>query len=189
MVGVANREWNSFSILPHDSNMTVETTLTKPRDARRRPTRPSAAMVADMTRWAEYAQREPLWAATAPLGRGKSPRRAGGPSKVTADVVGPFLMAARAGNYRETAARFAGISDATLYRWLRDPRPEFAALREALVIVEAEVECEVTANLVRLALRDTKAAIFWLQNRYPQRWLFPGRRPHRGARRRRDAGG
>jgi hypothetical protein len=130
-------------------------------------------MVADMTRWAEHARREPLWAATTPTCPGKSPRRPRRPAKVSQDVVGRFLMAVRAGNSRDTAARFAGISNATLYRWLRDPRPPFSALRQALLIAEAEVECEVVTTLYNRSFGDTEAAVFLLERRFPDRWL-PG---------------
>jgi hypothetical protein len=81
-------------------------------------------------------------------------------------------MAVRAGNYRETAARFAGIGPATLHRWLGDPRAPYVALREALNMVEAEVEVEVVANLVRLSRTSTSAAVFWLERRHPERWAF-----------------
>jgi hypothetical protein len=66
-------------------------------------------------------------------------------------------MAVRAGNFRETAARYAGIGPATLHRWLRDPRPPYVALRTALDMVEAEVEVEVVANLVRISRSWTTA--------------------------------
>ena len=140
---------------------------TSPRPARRRPTRPPRRLAADMYRWAEIARREPLWAAR---GEGSGARRPGRPAKLNAEVVGRFLMVIRAGNYRETAARLAGIGPATMYRWLHDPRPEYAAFRMALDMCEAEVEVEVIGNLVRLSRTSTRAAAFILSRRWPERW-------------------
>jgi len=141
--------------------------LTSPRAARKRPKRPPRRLAADMYRWAEIARREPLWA---PAGGGSGRRPPGRPRKLNPEVVGRFLMAIRAGNYRETAARLAGIGPATMYRWLHDPRPEYAAFRMALDMCEAEVEVEVIGNLFRLSRTSTRAAAFILSRRWPERW-------------------
>jgi hypothetical protein len=96
--------------------------------------------------------------------------------KLNPEVVGRFFTAIRAGNYRETAARLAGIGPATMYRWMHDPRPEYAAFRIALLMCEAEVEVEVIGNLARLSRKSTKAGAFLLERRWPERWARPGRR-------------
>jgi hypothetical protein len=134
-----------------------------------------------MFRWGEIARREPLWAIT---GGGSAHRRPGRPRKLNPEVVGRFFTAIRAGNYRETAARLAGIGPATMYRWLHDPRPEYAAFRIALLMCEAEVEAEVIGNLARLSRTSTKAAAFLLERRWPEKWARPGRpsRPTKVAR-------
>jgi hypothetical protein len=118
-----------------------------------------------MYRWGEIARREPLWAST------------GRPAKLNPEVVGRFLTAIRAGNYRETAARLAGIGPSTMYRWLHDPRPEYAAFRMALDICEAEVEAEIIGNLARLSRTSTRAAAFLLERRWPERWAKRKRPP------------
>jgi hypothetical protein len=89
-------------------------------------------------------------------------------------------MVIRMGNYRETAARLVGMGPSTMYRWLHDPRPEYAAFRMALDMCEAEVEAEVIGNLCRLSRKSTKAARFLLERRWPERWARPGR-PRRPA--------
>ena len=122
-----------------------------------------------MHEWSEFARREPLWASTGGAA-GSSHRPPGRPAKLNAEVVGRFLMVIRAGNYREVAARFAGIGPATMYRWMRDPRPEYAAFRMALDLCEAEVEVEVIGNLFRLSRTSTRAAAFILSRRWPERW-------------------
>ena len=79
-------------------------------------------------------------------------------------------MAVRAGNYPEVAARWAGVSAATYYRWCKDPRPPYVAFRAALVMADAECEVMVIGNLVRLSRTSMKAADFILSRRWPERW-------------------
>ena len=157
--------------------MTITTApANSPRAGPGRPTRPYPELAAEMLRWSEIGRRE---GSRAPRRKGRTgpehPRR-GRPSKLGPDVLSRFLMAIRAGDTREGAARFAGISSATLYRWLRDRRPRFARFRRLLSRAELEVKMMVTTNLYRLALRETRAAVFWLQTRYPEDWPSEGRR-------------
>ena len=86
-------------------------------------------------------------------------------------------MAVRAGNYPEIAARWAGISAATYFRWCKDPRPPYVAFRAALVMADAECEVMVIGNLVRLSRTSTRAARFLLERRWPERWAKPHRLP------------
>ena len=153
--------------------MTARPTVRAPHAARRRPRRPSKATVEDLTHWALYASHEPLWDATS-AGR---PRRPGRPLRLTPAVALKFLTCVRLGNYRETAAAYAGIGKATMYRWLGSPRPPFVAFRMAVEQAEAQVEVEVVANLMRLSAESTRAAEFWLTHRYPARWR--SHRPNR----------
>ena len=152
--------------------------LTSPRPARRRPKRPPRWLTADLYRWNEFAHREPLWAAT---GGGSSRRRPGRPPKLNADVVGKILMAVRAGNYPEVAARWAGISAATYYRWCKDPRPPFVAFRAALDMADAECEAMVIGNLARLSRTSKRAAAFLLERRWPEKWAGSRRLPPEGS--------
>jgi len=92
-------------------------------------------------------------------------------------VVGKILMAVRAGNYPEVAARWAGISAATYYRWCKDPRPPYVAFRAAVDLADAECEAMVIGNLVRLSRTSTRAARFLLERRWPERWAKPRRLP------------
>jgi hypothetical protein len=127
--------------------------------------------------WSELARREPLWAPAGQGLGGSSRRGPGRPPKLNPEVVGKLLMAVRAGNYPEVAARWAGISAATYYRWLRDPRPPYAAVRAALAMADAELEAEVIGNLVRLSRTSTRAAAFILSRRWPERWAQLRRLP------------
>ncbi|HEY5434976.1 MAG TPA: hypothetical protein VIK13_07070, partial [Candidatus Limnocylindrales bacterium] len=86
-------------------------------------------------------------------------------------------MAVRAGNYPEVAARWAGISAATYYRWCKDPRPPFVAFRAALDMADAECEAMVIGNLVRLSRTSKRAAAFLLERRWPDKWAQSRRLP------------
>jgi hypothetical protein len=135
----------------------------------RRLQRRSRQEAAELYRWYLLA------AQAAAEGHGRQPqdparRRPGRPSKLRPDIVGRFLGSVRLGNRRETAARFAGINPATMYRWLKDPRPECRTFRELLDRAEAEAEAEVTENLYRMTRTNAQAAIYWLTRRYPERW-------------------
>jgi transposase len=148
--------------------------LTSPRSARRRPKRPPRWLAADLYKWSEFAHREPLWEAT---GGGSSRRRPGRPPKLNADVVGKILMAVRAGNYPEVAARWAGVCAATYYRWRKDPRPPYVAFRAALDMADAECEAMVIGNLAKLSRTSTRAAAFLLERRWPEKWAKPRQLP------------
>jgi hypothetical protein len=150
---------------------------TSPRVARRRPKRPSRRLAADLYEWSEFARREPLWAPEGQGPAGSRRRGPGRPPKLSADVVGKFLMAVRAGNYPEVAARLAGISPATYYRWNRDPRRPYAAFRAARDMADAELEAEIITNLVRLSRTSTRAAAFILSRRWPEQWAKRKRPP------------
>ena len=130
-----------------------------------------------MASWADFALHEPLWGGTATGEPDRRPRGPGRPSRLNPETVGRFLQAIRVGNYREVAADWAGISHASLYRWLSDPRPQFVAFRRAVVMAEAQVEVEVVANLIRRSATDVRAAEFWLSSRYPGRWAVARPRP------------
>jgi len=92
-------------------------------------------------------------------------------------VVGKILMAVRAGNYPEVAARWAGVSAATYYRWRKDPRPPYVAFRAALDMADAECEAMVIGNLFRLSKTSTRAAAFILSRRWPEQWATRRRPP------------
>ena len=123
-----------------------------------------------MYEWSEFARREPLWAPEGQGPAGSRRRRPGRPPKLTADVVGKILMAVRAGNYPEVAARLAGICPATYYRWNRDPRRPYAAFRAALDMADAECEAMVIGNLAKLSRTSKRAAAFLLERRWPEKW-------------------
>ena len=106
---------------------------------------------------------------------GASSRRRGRPSKFTEARAEQILWLVRHGFDDRYAAREVGISRATLYRWLDNPSPEFAAFRKSMLQAEAEAEAAVTVNIVRTSQRDWRAGVTWLRATHPERWNRTGR--------------
>ena len=100
------------------------------------------------------------------------------PTKLTPEVSQRIVTAIRAGNYAEPAARSAGISPATYYRWLeRGAREEEGIHREFHDAVrKAEADAEVHAIVVirKEMERDWRAALAYVERRYPDRWRRRG---------------
>lgn len=111
----------------------------------------------------------------------EKPRKTGRPSKIDDLILRPagkdgkqeaikvsdaILETIRLGNYKETAARYAGINDSTLYRWLEwgDPEREefkddperqvYREFRDAVQKAEAEAETHDIAYITA-AIRGT----------------------------------
>src|SRR5215208_5544078 len=67
-------------------------------------------------------------------------------TKLTDEVEKEILDAVRAGSYLNAAARRAGVSEKTVYQWLREGREEGASPRLARFAAEfdrAEAEAEI----------------------------------------------
>src|SRR5213080_4022208 len=106
-------------------------------------------------------------------------RRQGGslvarPTKLTPEIQQRIVTAIRAGNYAEPAARSAGISPATYYRWLERGANEEQGIHREFhdAVRKAEADAEVHAIvLIRKEMeRDWRAAIAYVERRYPDRW-------------------
>lgn len=118
----------------------------------------------------------------------------GRPSKLTPEVRETFLDAIRAGMHREAAAKFAGISPATLYRWLGDDRGPHRTFVLDVERAEAEVEQSAVTAVTSRVPQDPKLALAFLPsgsqaggrlmarrraNRQRSRALCPARRCRR----------
>jgi AcrR family transcriptional regulator len=118
----------------------------------------------------------------------------GRPSKLTQDVANRIVEALLEGNYLETSAALAGVSKASVYRWLRradeleakaleqtaeddvdlydlvDPDEWlYLDFRHATKAAEAWAERELL-GLVRRAARGWQAYATILERRHPARW-------------------
>jgi len=98
----------------------------------------------------------------------------GRPTKLTPEVQDKIAAAIKAGNYKEVAARYAGIDDATFRVWMRRGREGDGALYVAFhaAITRAEAEAEVRAvTIINKAMtEDWRAAIEYIRRKFPERW-------------------
>jgi class 3 adenylate cyclase len=96
------------------------------------------------------------------------------PSKFTSEVRERMLIAIRAGNFVEVAARYAGISASTYYEWCaRGERgePGFAEFVEAVDQALAEAEVRLVSRISKAAQEgDWRAAAWKLPRRFRERW-------------------
>ena len=97
-------------------------------------------------------------------------------SKLDADRQDKLLKAIRVGNDKKVACALAGISEATLYRWLEQSREKNATeqlreFRESFERVEAEAEVLKVSRIAQAADNGRwQAAAWWLERKYPERW-------------------
>lgn len=85
--------------------------------------------------------------------------------KLTPERQAKIVELVKAGNYRLTAARAAGISEAAFYRNVKLPR--FRAFRDALDEAEAQSEA---AAVERLVASDHRGTIAFLERRFAKHW-------------------
>lgn len=119
---------------------------------------------------------------TQPPARGR-----GQPSKLTPDVHERIVAAVRAGNFFETAARYAGITYTTFRNWMVRGEKELARLDnsraqpreseapyleffEAVSQAEAEAEVAAVAYWQRAIPGNWQAAAAFVQARWRRRW-------------------
>jgi hypothetical protein len=95
------------------------------------------------------------------------------PTKLTAEIQDAFIKALMVGAPPETAARKAGFSPPTMYRWLRGTSPEQLAFREAHDQALAEVESRLAMTLFKASLTQPRWALELLTRRFPARWGRP----------------
>lgn len=94
----------------------------------------------------------------------------GRPTKLSPVAREQILASLRGGSPRGLAARYAGLGEATFYRWLSDPRPAFREFREAVERAEAEAEHAAVAAVRSAMTRHWRAAAWWLERRRPMSW-------------------
>ena len=88
------------------------------------------------------------------------------PSKLTPEVIDRYVRAIGAGAFPEVAAKFAGFSSASLYRYLRGSTPEHAAFRDAALKAQVDLEVRLSGTLVREAMSEPKWALVLLERRF-----------------------
>jgi len=106
-------------------------------------------------------------------GKKKEKKNKGGRgSKFSEEIVRKLIASIQAGNYIETACRYAGISHTTFYRWLEKGeksrsgkfRDFVRQIEEALAISEQKMVLEINKA------EDWRAKAWLLERRFPERW-------------------
>ena len=110
-------------------------------------------------------------------------------TKLSPELQALVVEALNSGNYIETAAAYAGIHEATIYRWLErgrierarlsddddaEPDPEETPYREFCEAVEktrANAEVRSLALIQKAAMDGTwQASAWYLERSYPRKW-------------------
>ena len=97
---------------------------------------------------------------------GEAARGRGRPTKYSAARHELIIKAIRAGNTRASAAAHAGVTSMTIVNWIRR-RPEF---RDDVIAAEAECEIQAVGVIQDAALKDWRAAKWWLERRCQENW-------------------
>ena len=95
-------------------------------------------------------------------------------TKLDDEVQKKICDALKLGNFRQTAAKAAGISLRTFTHWMklgkdRNNKP-FLAFRRAVLEAETMAEMRAVGLIVQKAAEDPKHAQWWLTHRWPERW-------------------
>jgi len=99
--------------------------------------------------------------------------KVGRPTKFTPETRKKILWALRLGNFRRTAAEYAGISERTLADWLAKGEAddgEHAAFLDDVLEAEQAAEVRALGVIQQAATRDWKAAAWFLERKFPERY-------------------
>ncbi len=106
------------------------------------------------------------------------------PTKLTDEVHRRIVAAIRAGNYAEPAARSAGVSPATFYRWMERGQKQKSGIyrdfHDDVRRAEADAEVEAVARLRKAMPENWRAVTTYLERRYPDRWRRRESHEHTG---------
>ena len=115
--------------------------------------------------------------------------------KLTPEVQEKVVAAISNGSYAVVAAELAGISESTYYAWKQRGEEDLAAgnaspyleFLEAIKNAEAAIEMRLVASCTHAAIKqrpdgsyDWKAAMTFMERRWPNRWSRNERREHSG---------
>lgn len=99
---------------------------------------------------------------------------AGRPTALTELVEAKVLEALRGGNFRQTAALYAGISPSTLRVWMKrgkdEPKSEFGNFRRRVREAEQAAQIRAVALVLKAAAEDARHAEWWLERKFPELW-------------------
>lgn len=100
--------------------------------------------------------------------------KAGRKSKLTDEVVKTISEALEFGNFRQVAAKAAGISFRTFTLWFnlgkKKRKGKFGEFYRAVMDAESRAEMRAVKLLMAAAENDPKHAAWWLAHRHNARW-------------------
>jgi hypothetical protein len=102
--------------------------------------------------------------------RDPQPSRGGRPTKLTEERMMRFLDAIEEGHFREPAARLAGFSPATMYRWLAIDEEPYLTFQRVVEETEAKVEAKALGVIMDRIPDDPRLAMNFLGRRFGERW-------------------
>lgn len=94
----------------------------------------------------------------------------GRPERLTAERWGRFIQATRAGAPIDLAARWAGFSRSTFFRYMEAATPRHAAFRDEVLTARTELELQLAGVLAKEAKKSPRWALELLRLRFPARW-------------------
>jgi len=96
-------------------------------------------------------------------------------TKLTPKIREALCDAIRMVGHVEVAADYAGIGKTTFYEWMKKgaeekAEPAFREFREAVEQARARAQVRNSTLIQNAAIRDWKAAAWWLRNAFPETW-------------------
>ena len=85
------------------------------------------------------------------------------PTKLTDHARDRFLQAIGAGNFPEVAARYAGFSPASMYRYLSGSTPELVEFQAEVARAVTELEVRLVGTIIRAGFTDPRWALIVLE--------------------------
>jgi transposase len=114
------------------------------------------------------------------MARNKVGRR----TKLTPELADEIAQTIESGNYAETAASASGIHKATFYRWLERGENASSGLYKDFHDAVRRAEALAEARAIRVVQdampKDWKAAMTYLERKFPERWGRRERHEHSG---------
>jgi len=104
--------------------------------------------------------------------------------KLNDELQNKICTAIRAGNYASVAAQYAGISEATFYKWMafgeKQKSGVYVEFREAIKKAEADAEVAAVAIIQKQAPDNWQAAAWYLERKHFDRWGKKEKHEHSG---------
>jgi len=90
-------------------------------------------------------------------------------TKLNAEITKIIIDCIEQGNFREVAAKIAGIHPKTFQRWMRLPNKPYTDFQKKVTQAEANVEARAVSKLISTGhMDDVKWLAWWLERKNPK---------------------